>query len=223
MLKLDLHIHSKYSDDGTGSPKEIIKVLQKRGLNGMAITDHNSVTGSLKALEVAPKDFIVIPGQEISTLDGHIVALGIKKNIERELSVEVTVDKIIDFGGIPIVVHLFRNMSGIKKNNFKKIHKKISAIEVFNSCSVPKSNLKSAKVANQYKIGGTGGSDSHIPEYAGFGYTLVDTNDSSLDSVLSQINKKKTWGEGNILPLSYRRDRMVKSVKQFFQRGFKRI
>ncbi|KYK22786.1 metal-dependent phosphoesterase [Thermoplasmatales archaeon SG8-52-2] len=189
----------------------------------MAITDHNSVTGSLKALEVAPKDFIVIPGQEISTLDGHVVALGIKKNIERELSVEETVDKIIDFGGIPIVVHLFRNMSGIKKNNFKKIYKKISAIEVFNSCSVPKSNLKSAKVANQYKIGGTGGSDSHIPEYAGFGYTLVDTNDSSLDSVLSQINKKKTWGEGNILPLSYRRDRMVKSVKQFFQRGFKRI
>ena len=223
MLKLDLHIHSKYSGDGTGSPKEIIKILQKRGLNGMAITDHNSVTGSIKALEVAPKDFIVIPGQEISTLDGHIVALGIKKNIERELSVEETVEKIIEFGGIPIVVHLFRNMSGIKKNNFKKIHNKISAIEVFNSCSVPKSNLKSAKVANQFKIGGTGGSDSHIPEYAGFGYTLVDTNDSSLDSVLSQINKKKTWGEGNILPLSYRRDRMVKSVKQFFQRGFKRI
>ena len=223
MLKLDLHIHSKYSGDGTGSPKEIIKILQKRGLNGMAITDHNSVTGSIKAFEVAPKDFIVIPGQEISTLDGHIVALGIKKNIERELSVEETVEKIIEFGGIPIVVHLFRNMSGIKKNNFKKIHNKISAIEVFNSCSVPKSNLKSAKVANQFKIGGTGGSDSHIPEYAGFGYTLVDTNDSSLDSVLSQINKKKTWGEGNILPLSYRRDRMVKSVKQFFQRGFKRI
>jgi predicted metal-dependent phosphoesterase TrpH len=223
MLKLDLHIHSKYSGDGTGSPKEIIKVLQKRGLNGMALTDHNSVTGSLKALEVAPKDFIVIPGQEITTLDGHIVALGIKKNIERELSVEETVDKIIDFGGIPIVVHLFRNMSGIKKNNFKKIHKKISAIEVFNSCSVPKSNLKSAKVAKQYKIGGTGGSDSHIPEYVGLGYTLVDTNDTCADSVLSQINKKKTWGEGNTLPLSYRRDRMVKSVKQFFQRGFKRI
>jgi len=223
MLKLDLHIHSKYSGDGIGSPKEIIKILQKRGLNGMAITDHNSVKGSLKALEIAPKDFIIIPGQEISTLDGHVAALGIKKNIQRELSIEETVDKIIDFGGIPIVVHLFRNMSGIKKNNFKLIHKKISAIEVFNSCSVPKSNLKSAMVAKEYKIGGTGGSDSHIPKYVGFGYTLVDTNDFSVDSVLSELNKKKTWGEGKILPLSYRRDRMVKSVKQFFKRGFKRI
>ena len=223
MLKLDLHIHSQYSEDGRGTPKEIIKILQKRGLHGMAITDHNTIKGSLKALEVAPKDFIVIPGVEISTLDGHIVALGVKKNIERELSIEETVEKIIDLGGIPLVVHLFRNMSGIKKNNLKKIHTKLTTIEVFNSCSVPKTNLKIAKVAKEFNLGGTGGSDSHEPEYVGYGYTLVDTTDYSKDSVLSQINKKKTWGEGEILPLNYRRDRMLKSVKQFFQRGFKRI
>jgi len=223
MLKLDLHIHSQYSGDGTGTPKEIIKVLQQRGIQGMAITDHNSIKGSLKALEVAPKDFIVIPGVEISTLDGHIVALGIKKNIERELSVEETVEKIIDLGGIPVVVHLFRNMSGIKKNNLKEIHAKITTLEVFNSCSVPKSNLKSAKVAKEFNLGGTGGSDSHEPEYVGYGYTLVDTTEYSEDSVISFIKKKKTWGEGETLPLDYRRDRMLKSVKQFFQRGFKRI
>ena len=223
MLKLDLHIHSKYSGDGKGDPKEIIKVLQKRGLQGMAITDHNTIKGSLKALEVAPKDFIVIPGVEISTIDGHIAALGVKKNIERELSIEETVEKIIDLGGIPLVVHLFRNMSGIKKNNLKKIHTKLTTIEVFNSCSVPKTNLKIAKVAKEFNLGGTGGSDSHEPEFVGYGYTLVDTTDYSKDSVLSQINKKKTWGEGEILPLNYRRDRMLKSVKQFFQRGFKRI
>jgi predicted metal-dependent phosphoesterase TrpH len=223
MIKLDLHIHSQYSGDGNGTPKEIIKVLQKRGLQGMAITDHNTIKGSLKALEIAPKNFIVIPGVEISTLEGHIVALGVKKNIKRELSIEETVEKIIDLGGIPLVVHLFRNMSGIKKNNLEKIHNKLTTIEVFNSCSVPKTNLKIAKVAKEFNLGGTGGSDSHEPEYVGLGYTLVDTTDYSKDSVLSQINKKKTWGEGEILPLSYRRDRMLKSVKQFFQRGFKRI
>ena len=189
----------------------------------MAITDHNTIKGSIKALEIAPKDFIVIPGVEISTLDGHIVALGVKKNIERELPIEETVEKIIDLGGIPLVVHLFRNMSGIKKNNLKKIHTKLTTIEVFNSCSVPKSNLKSAKVAKEFNLGGTGGSDSHEPEYVGYGYTLIDTTDYNQDSVISHINKKKTWGEGELLPLYYRRDRMLKSVKQFFQRGFKRI
>ena len=79
MLKLDLHIHSQYSEDGIGSPEEIIKNLKRRGLQGMTITDHNTLEGSLKAIKIAPKDFIVIPGVEISTLDGHLIALNIRK------------------------------------------------------------------------------------------------------------------------------------------------
>jgi predicted metal-dependent phosphoesterase TrpH len=223
MIKLDLHIHSQYSSDGTGSPKEIIKILKKKGLAGMAITDHNNIDGSLNAIKVAPEDFIVIPSIEISTLDGHILALNVKENIQRELSVEETIDKINDLGGTPIVPHLFRNLSGIKKKNFEKVYNKISAIEVFNSCSVPQSNLKTVELAREFNLGGTGGSDSHEPAYAGDGYTIVNSTDFSIDSIISEINKKKTWGEGKVLPLDYRSDRMVKSVKQFFQRGFKRI
>lgn len=189
----------------------------------MAITDHNTLTGSLKAIKIKPKDFIVIPGVEISTLDGHMIALNIKENIQRELTLEDTVDRIIELGGIPIVPHLYRNMSGIKRNNLKKIITKVSTMEVFNSCSIPQSNLRSAEVAKELKLGGTGGSDSHLPEYAGYGYTIVNSSDSNIDSILSEINKKKTWGEGYTLPLDYRSDRMIKSVKKFFQRGFKRI
>lgn len=223
MIKLDLHIHSGYSVDGTGSPMDIIENLKKRGLQGMAITDHNTLEGSLKALKIAPKDFIVIPGIEISTHDGHMIALNVLENIERELTIEETVEKIIDLGGIPIVPHLYRNMSGIKKENLKKICTKISAIEVFNSCSVPYTNLKTIKVAKQFNLGGTGGSDSHEPAYVGYGYTVVNSTNFNKDSILSEINRKKTWGEGVALPLNYRSDRMIKSIKQFFQRGFKRI
>lgn len=223
MLKLDLHIHSQYSEDGAGSPIEIIKQLQKRDIHGMAITDHNTVKGGLKALKVAPKDFIVIPGIEISTSDGHIIGLDIKENIPRELSVEITIEKILDQGGIPIVPHLFRSMSGIKEENLKQVVNEIPALEVFNSCSVPQSNLKVAKLARKLNLGGTGGSDSHNPNYVGYGYTTVDTTDYSIDAVISEIKRKKTWGEGNTLSLDYRSDRMLKSVKQFFQRGFKRI
>jgi len=223
MLKLDLHIHSQYSDDGIGSPKEIIKNLKMRGLHGMAITDHNTIEGSLKALKDAPKDFVVITGVEITTLDGHMIALGVEENIERDISIEETVEKIIDLGGTPIVPHLYRNMSGIKKEKLIKIHSKLSAIEVFNSCSVPQTNLKTVKIAKKYNLGGTGGSDSHDPTYAGYGYTVVNSSDFNKDSIISEINKKKTWGEGITLPLDYRNDRMIKSIKQFFQRGFKRI
>jgi hypothetical protein len=223
MLKLDLHIHSQYSEDATGSPKDIIKILQKKGLQGMAITDHNTVEGGLKALKVKPKEFIVIPGVEISTKDGHMLALNVTENIKSHLSVEETVEKIIDAGGLPVVPHLFRNMSGIKKEKLRNIRTKISAIEVFNSCSLPQTNLKTAKIAKEYGLGGTGGSDAHDPIYAGYAYTTVDNTDINIDSILSEINKKKTWGEGITMPLEYRQDRMMKSIKQFFQRGFRRI
>jgi len=223
MLKLDLHIHSQYSEDATGSPKDIIKILQKKGLQGMAIADHNTVEGGLKALKVKPKEFIVIPGVEISTKDGHMLALNVTENIKRHLSMEETVEKIIDAGGLPVAPHLFRNMSGIKKEKLRNIQTKISAIEVFNSCSLPQTNLKTAKIAKEYGLGGTGGSDAHDPIYAGYAYTTVDTTDMNIDSILSEINKKKTWGEGITMPLEYRQDRMMKSIKQFFQRGFRRI
>jgi len=223
MLKLDLHIHSQYSEDGTGTHLEIAKILKKKGLNGMAVTDHNTVEGGLSALKVTTKDFVVIPGVEISTKDGHIIALNIKENIPRSLTVEETVEKIIDKGGIPIVPHLYRSLSGIKEKKLKKIIKKVPAIEVFNSCSVLQTNLKTMKIAKKYNLGGTGGSDSHIPSFVGEAYTLVDTNNFNIDSIISSIEKKKTWGEGKTLDLNYRRDRMIKSVKQFFERGFKRI
>jgi len=223
MLKLDLHIHSQYSDDANGTPKEIMKNLKSKGLNGMSLTDHNTLNGSLKALKLADKDFCVIPGMEISTADGHVIALNVKEVIPKNLTVEDTIEKIIDQSGTPIIPHLFRNMSGIKENNLKKIVTKLNVIEVFNSCSLPQTNLKTAKIAKKYNLGGTGGSDSHVPEYVGNAYTTFNTTDLSIDNLINEINKKRSWGEGTTLPMEYRRNRMVKSIKQFFQRGLKRI
>ncbi|MBN2066296.1 MAG: PHP domain-containing protein [Candidatus Thermoplasmatota archaeon] len=223
MLKLDLHLHSQYSEDGAGSPREIIKSLQKKGLQGMAVTDHNTVKGGLQAIRVAPKRFIVIPGIEISSKDGHIIGLNVKEDIPRGLTAEETVEQISSLGGTPIVPHLFRNMSGIKRGKLQKIYPKLTAIEVFNACSLLQTNMKTAKVAQQLHLGGTGGSDSHDPQYVGYAYTTVNTTDTRADSILSEIEKKNTWGEGNIMPLEYRQDRMALSIKQFFQRGLKRI
>ncbi|MEM4259043.1 MAG: CehA/McbA family metallohydrolase [Candidatus Thermoplasmatota archaeon] len=223
MLKLDLHVHSQYSEDGSGTPQQLIDHVQKKGLQGIAITDHNTLEGSLQARKLAPKDFVVIPGIEISTTDGHMIALNVTSSIAAHKSVEETVDLILDHGGIPVVPHVFRNMSGIKKDKLNKIKSKISVIEVFNGCSLPKTNLKTAHLARKYAFGGTGGSDAHDPIYAGFAYTTVDTTAIDADTIIAEIVKKKTWGEGTTMPLSYRRDRMALSIKQFFTRGFKRI
>lgn len=223
ILKLDLHVHSYYSEDAHGSPQEIIKHAQKQGLHGVSITDHNSVDGSLQALKIKPKEFLVIPGVEISTADGHFIALGLKENVPRGLSVEETVDYIRDKGGVPVTPHLFRRMSGIKKKKLRGIKNDIPAMEVFNGCSLPKTNDQTARVAQEFNLGGIGGSDSHQPEFVGYGYTTIPSGDFTVDGMLSAIEKKQTWGEGTTIPFKVRKNRMIKSIKQFFHRGFKKI
>ena len=160
MMKLDLHIHSQYSEDAFGSPKEIMKSVKKKGLQGMAITDHNTVKARQNVLALNSKDFIAIPGIEISTKDGHLLGLNVSTVIPSKLSVQETVELVYDDGGIPIVPHLYRNMSGIKPEKLSLIQNKITAIEVFNGCSQLKTNLKTGELAEQLNLGGTGGSPS---------------------------------------------------------------
>jgi predicted metal-dependent phosphoesterase TrpH len=223
MMKMDFHIHSQYSDDAIGSPKEIVQYVKKRGLQGMAITDHNTIKGGLAAQKFSSDSFLIIPGIEISTSDGHLLALNMTQDIPRNLPLKETVEHILDKGGTPVIPHIYRTMSGVKEEKLKSVKNEIKALEVYNGCSQPKTNLKTANLAKRYSLGGTGGSDSHDPRYAGYSYTLIDTTDLSIDTVMTEIEKKRTWGEGQTVPLSYRRDRMVNSLKQFFQRGFKRI
>ena len=218
-----MHVHSCYSNDGVGSPQDLIRSLKKRGLQGMALTDHNTIEGFRSVQKNIPTDFLVIPSVEISTADGHLLALNVRENIPKGCPIEETVERILDVGGEPVVPHLFRLLSGIKKEKLQDIRQRISAIEVFNGCSAPNSNLKTAKVASAFQLGGTGGSDSHDPSYAGYAYTVVDSTDVRIDTVLSEIKMKKTWGEGQTMPLTYRRDRMVLSIRQYMQRGFRRI
>ena len=223
MMKLDLHLHSGYSDDAMGTVKEIMKELKKKGFQGMSVTDHNTVKGSLQALKEKPKDFIVVPGMEVTAREGHILVYNVFDDIPKGLSVVEIIERVEGIGGVVVVPHLFRNMSGIKYEKLKQFYQSIAALEVFNGCSLPKSNLKSAKIAHSLDLGGTGGSDSHMPSYAGYGYTTVDVSEFSSDAVLEAIRKKETWGEGVTMPLDYRRDRMVTSLTHFFKRGFKRI
>lgn len=224
MIKLDLHVHSIYSDDATGSPKEIKKSVQQKGLQGFALTDHNTLHNAVKAAKkFSTKDFIIIPGVEISTKQGHLLAINVNTSIPKGKGIQETIDLIYDGGGLPIIPHLYRKMSGIKKENLLKIKHKIKAIEICNGCSQPKMNEKAEHTAKELRLGGTGGSDSHLPQYAGYAYTLFDTTDLSIDAILDEINKKNTWGTGTILPFSYRHKRMIKSVTHFFKRGLKRI
>ena len=64
-VKADLHVHSTYSPDSLITPKDLIFYAKKRGLNAVAVTDHNRVEGAIKMAKET--DFLIIPGTEVSS------------------------------------------------------------------------------------------------------------------------------------------------------------
>jgi len=123
MLRFDLHVHSNFSRDGYDSIDSILKRAKEIGLNGIAITDHNTIEGGLTGAKMAGAlgldlmvipgvgalglDLMVIPGVEVSTARGHLVVLGITKDIPPDLPVDETIKIARDMGGIVIVPHPF--------------------------------------------------------------------------------------------------------------------
>ena len=160
MRKFDLHIHSYYSD-GVNSPQEIIGYAKKIGLSGIAITDHNEIKGTLEALKFQEENFLVVPGLEISSLDGHLVALGIKEIIPRDRSAEETIEKIHELGGIAIAAHPYDFLRrGVGDLIFSL---DFDAVEVENGHTLRryKNPFLAAKEKN---LPITGGSDAHCLE-----------------------------------------------------------
>ena len=166
-MKWDLHCHTIYSKhwfwgfDALNKPREIVKAAIKRGLDGLAITDHNTVKGSLIAKNIAKryKNFSIITGSEIKTLCGDLIALGIKSDIPKKITLEETIEKIHDLGGIAIAPHPFGIYLFRRCLSEKAI--KADAIEVFNASITNGANKKALDLAKRFRIPKTASSDAH--------------------------------------------------------------
>jgi predicted metal-dependent phosphoesterase TrpH len=166
-MKYDLHIHSKYSADGLLEPKRIVEIARTRGLSGIAVTDHDTIKGALKAKKYETDDFKVICGSEISTERGEVIGLFLSSEITSHSFMDV-VDEIHDQEGIIIIPHPFDN---IRRNGIhlqKGEVKLINCIEVFNSrCLNQKYNDNAILFAQENKLVGVAGSDAHFAREIG--------------------------------------------------------
>ena len=174
-MKLDLHIHSKYSFDSISDPKKIVDIARKKGLDAIAITDHNTIKGSLIGRKFS-KDIMVICGSEIGTDKGDILGLFLNEEIKKRTYFEA-IDEIKDQDGIAVLAHPFKRI-----NKFdEEILKKIDAIEGFNARAGSSANAKAVKFGSRYGIPMTGGSDAHFYFEIGRGRTIIGDVDDSED------------------------------------------
>lgn len=170
-------MHSKYSPDSFNEPKDILKIAKKRGLNGIAITDHRSTKGSLAAKKLnKDPDFEVIPASELMTDVGEVLAYYIQEDIPK-LPLDEALDAIKDQGGLASIAHPFSRGLFRKAFNYdvSKIAKRIHALEGWNGRMItPWTNHWAQRVAKKNDLAVTGGSDAHFLTEIGRGYAVFE-------------------------------------------------
>jgi hypothetical protein len=188
-LSFDLHIHTELSYDAHDPVEKIVERAREIGLDGIAITDHDTVDGVKRAEEISD-GLLVIPGVEVSTIAGHLIVLGIHEIVPSKLSLRETIELAHSKGGIVIVphpFHPFRHPVG----NFT--HLDVDAVEIFNSrYLIGISNRKAEKVAARAGLSFVAGSDAHTAEMIGYGITEIETRDASLREILDGIINGRT-------------------------------
>jgi hypothetical protein len=195
-LKIDLHVHTHFSPDSLITPKDLVFYAKKRGLDGVAITDHDRIDGALRIIKETP--FLVLPGIEISSLNGHIVALNINEVVPPKLGVEETVERIHEAGGLAIACH---PTTFLKESLKGSITSQFDAIEVINSLAFPfKCSIRHSKtVASNLGIAEVAGSDAHYGPEIGYAYTLVDA-ESNIEEIIAAIRNGSCSPHGRAIP-----------------------
>ena len=203
-LKIDFHVHTCYSNDSLTSLRDVILYAKKRGLDGVAITDHNTIEGALKLQKSNSDGIIVIPGIEVSTKAGHILGINVTTHIPQGLSIEETVERIHEAGGIAIAAHpsaLYKSGIGLSK---KILAQHIDAVETINSSVFPffLLNYMSRRLANRTRLPQTGGSDSHVIETIGLAYTVVNGVDinSDIEEIIRAVKRGMSVPYGKPIP-----------------------
>ena len=218
-MKADLHIHSNFSSDGKSTVEEILSSAEKRGLGCIAITDHNS----FKAYPLVKDNgkIIVIPGIEVSSKEGHILAYGIDRDIPRGMSIKETIDAIHEAGGVAFAAHPYRWWSGLGEKN--TLEGDFDGIEARNARSTASGNRRSEALSVRIGKPISAGSDAHTPEFIGDGTVEIPdeirTWQEAMDALMNKKAKPASSNRHTVSTIKYG----TKSIIEWIFRGFKRM
>jgi len=216
-IHADLHVHTTYSNDSFITPKDLIYYAKKNGLNAVAVTDHDYLAGAIKiAKEV--KDFLVIPGMEVSSSEGHIVALNIKESIPRDLTAVKTIERIHKAGGVAIACHPYVYFKGCLRN---AVCSAFDAIEVINARAFPfQSSVKKARAAaEKFKLSQVAGTDAHYGPQIGYSYTSITVEELTVEAVAKAIVYGHCQAHGRQVPIVLNLQQQVQRLKRLVNKA----
>jgi len=186
-IRVDLHVHTKYSFDASVHPKIIVDQLYAHPfIKAVAITDHNTVEGYYKVRELASpyQDIVIIPGVEVATVEGDLIILGVAELPPKPWTVKSVIDFARERGALAIVAHPYRAYGlGDSAKNYD-----VDAIEVLNGGSSSYTNRMAESLAKAMGLPGVAGSDAHHIDELWTAYTEVQAS-SDIDEILKAIKR----------------------------------
>lgn len=211
-LKIDLHVHTIYSVDSLITPEEVVYYAKKRGLDAVAVTDHDRLDSALRMSK--EQDFLILPGMEITSLGGHVLAFNIQDPVTKGLTTEETVDRIHKAGGIAVACHPGAMFKGSLGDHATSI---FDAVEVVNSSAIPfrYSVKRGEQIASRHNIARVAGSDAHYGPEIGYAYTMIDAGPNA-DDILNAIRRKQCQPFGKAIPLAVRLKRETSVLRRRF-------
>lgn len=217
MFKADLHVHTRYSTDSISSPEKVVQRCLEIGINCLAVTDHDTISGALEVKRIAP--FTVIIGEEVLTSCGEIIGLFLTEEIPRRLSPEETVARIKAQGGLVCIPHPFdrlRPHSRLRRNALEKVMPDIDLIEVFNSRTILlRDSARALQLAQSHGLPGTVGSDAHVVREIGRSFMeLPEFNDAEQFRLALGQGKTFTQRTSPLIHLYNIRNRLIKLLKR---------
>ncbi|HYP41417.1 MAG TPA: PHP-associated domain-containing protein [Chloroflexia bacterium] len=206
--KADLHMHTALGD-GLASVQQIFDYVENyTDLDIIAITDHDDIRGAMQALELIERRkyrFQVIPGNEITTRQGHLLALFVTQEFPMLKSLDWSMKAVHEAGGMLIAPHPMSWLTtSIREKPLLAAHAgpyPFHGIETFNPSYAGRVAHKRVIELNQtvLHLPEFGGSDAHANSMIGKGYTSFPG--TTIEDLLQAIKERKTVAGGTFMNL----------------------
>lgn len=194
LLRADLHVHA-FPGDGVLPAWELRSEAAHRGLDVIAVTNHNqSLAASFPVGSNADALPLVIPGQEVTSPDFHLAAVGVRRVVDWRLPLQQVVDDVHSQGGIAIAAHPLRNSWRVRSGDV------LSALDGAEAVTGARDQARRDQLAEFYRtarernpvLAAIGSSDFHAVAPLGRCFTYVAVDEPTERGVLEAIRRGRT-------------------------------